>query len=113
MSKMGSDKYLNDYKSILDDDYITLSKCVHSIKEKYESECDFQEISNLNSKIIKIVDMIKDSDLFKLIQFNSLEQEIQQQNKEDTKDDRTMNLNKINEKSKKQGSRTLRPKKRK
>ena len=53
---------------------------MHSFhQDKYESECDFQEIYKLNSRIIKVVEMIKDSNLFKLIQLNSLENEIAQQ----------------------------------
>ena len=83
MIKMGSDKFLSDFRLSLHEDYISILKWINSVKEKIENSNVSKEVQKLGSMIIKTVEMIKDSDLFKVVQINSLQREIKELKEDD------------------------------
>ena len=80
----------------LDDNYQTILKCINAIKEKYEKTEDLQELPKLNTTIFRAVEMIKDSELFKMVEMNSLIREAKRRadenNEEVVEDEKSLRM---------------------
>ena len=76
MTKVKLDPYLVDFVQTLEESQRDIMKLINALKERFESCDDRKEFKSLNTQVINLIDIIRESDLFKIAMMNTLEREI-------------------------------------
>ena len=76
MTKVKLDPYLVDFVQTLEESQRDIMKVINALKERFQSCDDRKEFKSLNTQVINLIDIIRESDLFKIAMMNTLEREI-------------------------------------
>ena len=76
MTKMGLDPFLVDFAGELNEDYLSYWKLVNLLKQKLQTWEDRKGYTEVNMEALKLIKEIGQSDLFRVVMMNALQQEI-------------------------------------
>ena len=73
---MQTDLNLLDFIKTLDDSQVPIQRTINAIKLKFDQSDNRKDNVEINSEVIQLIEMIKDSDIFKVVMMNSLQREV-------------------------------------